>query len=220
MRARLFDLEFDPAAGLLRPTHDWWLLPWFNHDYPYPPMKRFLLAPFLAALAMFFWGFIYYGLSGIPYKALGTAGDVGPALHALFPASGTYVLPDPRGTSETLAEQMKRGQLATVHINKSVSPEMDPTVLAKGFALEFVVSLLLALILNAAFGQQDVCISRFKTCLTIGLLTTLFANGGQAIWWQQAWDWHLMTMLHDLVCFALAGAVLTFFFRVKSAAKA
>lgn len=183
-------------------------------------MKRFLLAPFLAALAMFFWGFIYYGLSGIPYKALGTTGDVGPALHALFPASGTYVLPDPRGTPETLAEQMKRGQLATVHINKSVSPEMDPTVLAKGFALEFVVSLLLALLLHKAYGTQDVCGCRFKMCVVIGVLVTLFANGGQAIWWQQAWGWHLMTMLHDVVCFTLAGAVLTFFFRVKPEAKA
>ncbi len=29
-----------------------------------------------------------------------------------------------------------------------------------------------------------------------------------------------MTMLHDIVCFALAGAVLTFCFRVKPVAKA
>lgn len=181
-------------------------------------MKRFLIAPLLAALAMFFWGFIYYGLSGIPYKALGTVGDVGPALTQLFPADGTYILPDPRSTPEKMGELMARGPLATVHIKKGNLKAMDPAVMAKGFALEFISCLLLALILDAAFGQQDACIKRFKTCVTIGILVTLFANGGQAIWWQQDWGWHLMTMLHDTVCFAIAGAVLTFFFKVKAPA--
>ena len=183
-------------------------------------MKRFVLAPFLAALAMFFWGFIYYGLSGIPYKALGTAGDVGPALGQLFPADGTYILPDPRSSPEVMTEQMNRGQLAMVHIRKSGVMAMDGAVMAKGFALEFVSCLLLALLLHKAYGMQDACINRFCFSVLTGVLVTLFANGGQAIWWQQDWGWHLMTMLHDIVCFALAGAVLTFCFRVKPVAKA
>ena len=183
-------------------------------------MKRFLLAPFLAALAMFFWGFIYYGLSGIPYKALGTVGDISPGLIQQFPGDGTYILPDPRNSPAVMTEQMNRGQLITVHVKKSGVKAMDGAVMAKGFALEFASCLLLALILDAAFGMQDACVKRFKTCVSIGLLATLFANGGQAIWWQQGWGWHLMTMLHDVVCFALAGAVLTFFFKVKSEAKA
>ena len=48
-------------------------------------MKKLLLAPLLGALAMFVWGFFYYGLSGIPYQALQPAQDVGPALDKLFP---------------------------------------------------------------------------------------------------------------------------------------
>lgn len=183
-------------------------------------MKRFVLAPFLAALAMFFWGFIYYGLSGIPYKALGTVGDVGPALNQLFPADGTYILPDPRNSPEKLGELMTRGPLATVHIKKGNLKAMDPAVMGKGFALEFVSCLLLALLLHKTFGSQDCSSCRFRFCVMTGVLVTLFANGGQAIWWQQDWGWHLMTMLHDIVCFALAGAVLTFFFRVKPEAKA
>ncbi len=180
-------------------------------------MKKFLLAPFLAALAMFFWGFVYYGISGIPYKALGTTGDVAPAVAELFPADGTYLLPDPRGTPEVMAEQMKRGQFVMVHVKKGGVKEMDPTILAKGFALEFVSCLLLALLIHRAYGvQSDQNLCRFMHCVIIGVLLTLFANGGQAIWWQQAWGWHLMTMLHDIVCFALAGAVLTFFFKPKA----
>ncbi len=181
-------------------------------------MKKFVLAPFLAALAMFFWGFIYYGLSGIPYKALGTAGDVSPALMQLFPADGTYVFPDPRNSPEVQAEQMKRGQFAMVHIKKSGVKEMDPMILTKGFILEFISCLLLAVIVQKAYGAQtNQCLCRFMLCLMIGVLVTLFSNGGQVIWWQQGWGWHLMTMLHDVVAFAAAGAVLTFFFKPKVA---
>ena len=127
-----------------------------------PIMKKFLFAPLLAALAMFFWGFVYYGLSGIPYKVLGTVGDIGPELTKLFPADGTYILPDPRGTPEAISEQMKRGQFATVHIKKSGVPEMDPAVMGKGFALEFVTCLLLAFMVRRS-GPVTGAVRRFLT---------------------------------------------------------
>ncbi len=180
-------------------------------------MKKFLLAPFLAALAMFFWGFLYYGLSGIPYKTLGTAGDVGPALSQLFPADGTYLVPDPRGTPEVMAEQTKRGLFATVHIKKSGVTDMDPAMLGKGFVLEFVSCLLLAVLLSMSNFNQNTYACRLILCVLVGTLATLFANGGQAIWWLQQWGWHLMTMLHDIVAFTLAGTVLAFFHKPKAA---
>ena len=181
-----------------------------------PIMKKFLFAPLLAALAMFFWGFVYYGLSGIPYKVLGTVGDIGPELTKLFPADGTYILPDPRGTPEAISEQMKRGQFATVHIKKSGVPEMDPAVMGKGFALEFVTCLLLAFMVNKAAPSFQGFGGRVLFSLTVGVLLTLFANGGQAIWWHQDWGWHGMTMLHDGVAFLLAGVVIALFHTPKA----
>lgn len=180
-------------------------------------MKKFLLAPLLAALAMFFWGFVYYGISGIPYKALGTVGDIGPAVADLFPTDGTYVLPDPRGAPEALAEQMKRGQLIMIHIKKSGVKEMDPGILLKGFVLEFVSCLLLAFIMHKVAGGFQTYGCRLMFCIAVGLLLALFAHGGQAVWWQQAWCWHLMTMLHDIIAFALAGAILAKFHTPKAA---
>jgi hypothetical protein len=180
------------------------------------PMKRFLLAPLLAALAMFFWGFIYYGLSGIPYKALGTAGDVAPAVTQLFPADGTYIFPDPRTPPEALAEQMKRGQALMVHVKKSGVKEMDPNTLIHGFLLEFVSCLLVAGLLQKVAPAFHGFGGRVMFVFTLGLLLTLFSNGGQAIWWQQPWGWHLMTMLHDGVAFLLAGIVLAGFHTPKA----
>ena len=90
--------------------------------------------------------------------------------------------------------------------------------LVKGFALEFISCLLLALVVHKAYGAQpDQCLCRFMMCVVVGVLVTLFSNGGQVIWWQQQWGWHLMTMLHDIVAFILAGAVITFFFKPKVA---
>lgn len=47
-----------------------------NRRYYSHPMKKFVLAPVLAALAMFVWGFIYWGAPHhLPYKGLGTVAD-------------------------------------------------------------------------------------------------------------------------------------------------
>ena len=113
-------------------------------------MKKLLLAPLLGVLAMFVWGFVYYGVSGVPYKALQPAQDVGPALDKLFPTSGTYVVPDPRTESKALSKQLGKGPFATVHIKKGSLSAMDPVVMAKGFLLEWISCLLMVVILGLA----------------------------------------------------------------------
>ncbi len=175
-------------------------------------MKKFVLAPALAALAMFLWGFLYYGLSGIPYRPLGhTVADVGPALNALFPSDGTYLIPDPKGSPEIKAEQMKRGQFAMVHIRKSGIAAMDPLLLAKGYALEFLCCALLMLLRHKTQAAVRDFSCTVKFSLMIGLIATVFSNGGEIIWWHQDFAWHAMTMIHDGVAWLLAGIVLAFF---------
>lgn len=56
-------------------------------------MKKFIVAPLLAAVAMFVWGFIYGGVPHlVPYRTLSTVSDPDAnalAVEKLFPASGT-----------------------------------------------------------------------------------------------------------------------------------
>lgn len=56
-------------------------------------MKKFIVAPLLAAVAMFVRGFIYGGAPHLgPYRALSTVSDPDAttlAVQKLFPASGT-----------------------------------------------------------------------------------------------------------------------------------
>lgn len=170
-------------------------------------MKKFIVAPLLAALVMFLWGFVYYGVSAFPYQALqATNGDVGPQLNALFPASGTYVIPDPRGDKAEAEKLVQRGPIATVHIHREGAKSMDPLMLARGFGLEFVSCLLLAVLLT--LGSVTGFGSRLIFAVIAGMLITLYSHGGEAIWWQQDWAWHGRTMIYDVVAWFGAGLVL------------
>lgn len=65
-------------------------------------MKKFVLAPALAALAMFVVSAIYW-MSPFPYQTLTPVGDnaAAAALGKIFPATGTYLVPEPE-TDEKL----------------------------------------------------------------------------------------------------------------------
>ena len=179
---------------------------------PYPVMKKFLLAPAVAALAMFFWGFVYYGISGLPYRTLETAPNLAASLASL-PADGAYLVPDPR--SPDAEKAMQEGPVAMVHYRKV--PHSMGSVMAMGYLQEFISCLLLAFILwkcDAAFRGYT---CRLMLSITIGVLITWFSHAGEAVWWQQAWGWHLSTMFYDIVAWAIAGSVLAKFFTPKPA---
>lgn len=168
-------------------------------------MKKFVLAPALAALVMFFWGFIYYGVSGIPYRALEDSSSLAAAVSAL-PADGTYLTPDPRGPEEAMAEAMKTGPFAMVHFRKI--PEAMGPIMLKGYLHEFVCCLLVVVLLVRCQSSLDSFRCRLMFVSVIGILIALFSHGSAAIWWQQGWAWNLMMMLYDVVAWLLAGLVL------------
>lgn len=172
-------------------------------------MKTYLVGPLLAALAMFVWGFLYYGISSFPYQPLGAAGDVGPALDELFPASGVYLVPDPRGEPDVVQSQMQRGPMVTVHIRKGEGKTMDPAMMLGGFVHEFLSCALMAMLLVRSAARNYV--GRVCFVVIVGILITVFGHGGQAIWWQQDWSWHLRGMLYETIGWAFAGLILARF---------
>jgi hypothetical protein len=165
-------------------------------------MKNFVIAPAVAALAMFFWGFLYFGVSGVPYRVLQPSATLAPAL-AQLPASGTYLVPDPRDGADPATY---RGPAAKVSYTTQLRP-MSTTLLI-GYLHGFVSCGLLALLLwrtGAALGGFR---CKFFFCLVTGLLVTFFAHICDVAWWQGDLAWAAASMAHDLVAFALAGAIL------------
>jgi cbb3-type cytochrome oxidase subunit 3 len=115
-------------------------------------MKKFVLGPALAALAMFLFGAIYW-MSPFPYKTHNTTANdsaAGLALAQLFPETGTYLIPGVNLDKTQLAALYKRGPSAEVQFIKEGHEMMEPTVFLKGYMHYFVVSLLLAMLLAKA----------------------------------------------------------------------
>ena len=177
-------------------------------------MKKFLLAPFLAALAMFFWGFAYWGAPHLlPYKALSTVTDESAtalAVGKLFPATGAYLIPSPLSGEARLMELAKRGPSIEVHIRKESAPHLDPTVMLRGFLQLLVIATLLSVLLcglSPAFARWT---CRVKFCAALGVLVAI-GDLGQAIWWRHAWGWTIAQAFYDLVLYIIAGLVLAKF---------
>ena len=77
-------------------------------------MKSRAIAVLLATVAMYVWGFLYWGVNPLPYRTWQqTTDDVaaGKALLALLPTSGTYYIPSPRNDDDTLSQLFEAGPL-------------------------------------------------------------------------------------------------------------
>lgn len=174
-------------------------------------MKKFLLAPAVAALAMFAWGFLFWGAPHhLPYKALTPLPDeaaAGAALTKIFPVSGSYLLPSMLSDATKQAELMERGPIATVHFLKSGRPMMSPALLGKGYLHEFMVALVLVFMLDASGQAFRGFGCRVRFCGTIGLLVALY-DYGNAIWWNHSIAWVTMQAVYDFIAFFVAGLVL------------
>lgn len=174
-------------------------------------MKKFLLAPALAALAMFAWGFLFWGgPHHLPYKALALVPDeaaAGEALGKIFPATGTYLLPGTQLGPARQGELMQRGPIAEVHFVKSGRPMMDPIQLLKGYLHEFALCLVLVFMLDASAQTFRGFGCRVRFCGTIGLLVALY-DYGSAVWWNHSIGWVTMQAFYDFVAFFIAGLVL------------
>jgi hypothetical protein len=180
-------------------------------------MKKFFLGPALAALAMFVFGFLYWGVSPLPYKVLNRVDDdaaAAAALAKIFPSSGTYFLPGLYLDRAKHEELMTRGPIAEVHFVNSGLPMMDPKILVKGYLHCFALCVLLALMLNKLAPAFQSWSGRAKFCAEVGLIVALYQYV-YAIWWHHALAWVSMQAIYDFLEFVIAGLVLAKFVTPK-----
>lgn len=165
-------------------------------------MKNFVIAPAVAALAMFVWGFIYYGISGLPYRTLQPSAAIAPAL-AKLPATGTYIVPDP-STGEDLSTY--KGPVAVLNYN--ANPRSMGATMALGYVHCFACAFLLAMLLWRVGTWLGSFPCKLMFCFMVGLIMTLTAKGGSYVWWHASGPWVLAEMAYDLIEFLLAGLIL------------
>jgi hypothetical protein len=184
-------------------------------------VKNIITGSILAAVAMFLWGFVFFGtpVGGATYSklTLDQESALAAVLNDSVPADGAYILPGPfNGSEENFAQRMEAGPLATVHFRRAGAPAMDPSVMIKGLLHMLATAALLAFILHH-FGKGLTSYrSRFGLVASIGVASALWVDIAQPIWWHHSWQHHLMIAFYDVVGIAIAAAILARFVRAPS----
>lgn len=173
-------------------------------------MKNHVIAPALAALAMFVFGAIYW-MSPFPYKFLQQTTDDRATLAALkpfFPATGAYVIPGPHLDHDTMTALYQAGPSVMVQFVAEGHAAMEPAVFVKGYLHYFVVAVLLGILLRRFAPAFRNYASSVKVSALIGLTGGVLLTCSDPIWWHHAWAWHLVNLLYSVLAFTVAGLVL------------
>lgn len=178
-------------------------------------MKRYVLAPTLAALAMFVFGAIFW-MSPFPYQVLGRVADDSAAaleLAKIFPTTGHYLIPGAYLDEKIAGELMQRGPIAQVVFVKEGQAAMAPSTLVKGYLHYFVTALLLAFFL----GRSSAAIRTYgcvvASVTTIGVIAAVFIDFTDTIWWHHPWSWQFVCALYNVLAFFVGSLVLAIFFK-------
>ncbi|MEY5061617.1 MAG: hypothetical protein RIS45_1538 [Planctomycetota bacterium] len=145
---------------------------------------RHLLAAFVAAIVVFFWGFMSWAAIGIWDFAFPRATNesaITETLQSSLGGTGAYVVPsmpegygqpteDPAKQAEFKAfeERMRAGPFTLILHRVEGGDVMEPTELVRGFGIEFVAALLLACVLSTVKGG-------FARKTFVGFTIALFA---------------------------------------------
>jgi hypothetical protein len=180
-------------------------------------MKRLLIGTTVAAVALFLWGFLYWGASPVAWMIIGPVPDEAALqadLRETLPDAGAYLLPHPTNEdAETHAARAKAGPVATLLVHGGADPD-DPTPFLGGFVHMWVSALLMGLLLRRVAPTS--LGSAVAVAALAGLGAAVWSNLGRPVWYWQPWDYHLLFAVYDFTGWVVAGLVLAYFVRARS----
>ena len=187
-------------------------------------MARMILGAALAALAMFFIGFIFFGPLGLLDLAVGNiddakAGAIQQTLAANLPHTGTYFVP----MAEASAAQTVmygQGPIATIHYNTGGFAATDTTSLVGGLVFNFIIALLIGLALLGIDRRVPDFASRARVAVIIAIAATAYTHLGEPIYYHHDWAHFIYLFIADGAAIAAAGLIVAWFLPVPRAAPA
>ena len=178
-------------------------------------MKKTILGIVITQVVLYFFGFVYWGLSPYPTLIWKQAKDAAAAAQALreqFPQNGTYLVPSTAGKPEDVDQAMRQGPVAFVHMLRVEGrPQMEPSIMATGFVTNLIVIVLIALLLRRAAPALPTYSDRVKLVAFAGFIAAFFIDGGEIIWWQMPAAWKLYQAGYDVLFWLIAGLILARF---------
>jgi hypothetical protein len=177
-------------------------------------MKGVAIGSVAAAVAMFFWGFLFWGATTLPYQVMRPVADLPAlqqALRAALPETAVYLMPHPsQGSQEEVSKLMEQGSFGRIiFVREGV--QMGGSTFLFGFLHNIVTAFLLSLLLRAAAPSSYG--SGVTLVVLAGLAGAVASNLGKPIWYFHPWAVHVVDFVYDLTLAAVAGLVLAKFVR-------
>jgi hypothetical protein len=177
-------------------------------------MIKLAIGSFVAAIAMFVTGFIFFA-TPIGQIAFSGANEtqsaaVQAALAANLPQTGTYMVPDPSTQSGTTL--YGQGPVATVHYNSKGFSLSDMSGIGYGFVQELIVCILLASALSTLDRRIPDFVSRARIVVLFSIAASALSNLGNPIWWHHDWAYWTYNFVAEAVMLSVAGLVIARWF--------
>ena len=186
-------------------------------------MVRVIIGAAVAAIVMFFIGFIFYAtpLARIGMASIddSQAAAVQQALAASLPRTGTYSVPGVDTPAQT--NMYSQGPIATVHYNTGGFAAMDTTYLVMGLVFSFIIALLIGAALIGIDRRVPDVGSRARVAVIIAVAAVAFIHLGGPIFMHHDWGHAIYVFIADSLALAAAGLIQAWFLpRPRDAAPA
>lgn len=182
-------------------------------------MFRTILAALLAAVVMFQWGWLYWGVLPLADRVTHRIPQEDAVVQVLaenLSESGAYYFPgrpqhddrppNPNETEAAWNEKHAAGPIGWVLLQKQGAPAMDPQVLGLGFGAMFVAALIAAGLLSicppANYARRVIFVA------ALGLFVAVIGTFNDAIWFAYPWDFQLIKATYQVIGWILAGLVI------------
>ncbi len=178
---------------------------------------RVLLGVVLGAVALFMWGFVFWGLLPVPTSIFRSFTDdaiMAEALKSNAAEPGVYTVPDASLIGRDAPEYTRRhesGPVAMVFIHPGGLSVMPPGMMAKGFLNMLASVFLMAVLLRMAAPALETYSRRVGFVFLTGLVAVVYIDLGQPVWWRHTWDYWLANGLYHAVGALIVGLILARF---------
>lgn len=174
-------------------------------------MKNQSIGVALATVAVYMWGFLYWGLTSFPYSPLKATNDNEATQQVLldhFPNTGTYLVPGVHNETDVLNRLFEAGPIVFVNIVREGHPMEDPAMMGQGFLLTIAITFLISLLMKKALPSLPAYKDRVLFAAMFGIAAVVMVDFGDAVWWSFDWGWQMSKALYGVVACLIAGLVL------------
>ncbi len=183
-------------------------------------MSRVLIGAVSAGVAVFLWGFVFWGISNLPYSSLSRTADdlsVGRALMEHLPQTGTYLIPGQHNPPEVQKTLFEAGPVAMVFFNREGKPMMSAMQMAAGLLHSIGIALVVGIGLFALGNCATTYGDRVRLVAIVGLASAFMAPIANIIWWYYPASWQLWNSLYQAVAWLIMALILAHFVRPRLA---